>query len=132
MRSVCAQHILRDAIDRAAQFAEAVLAPAQRGEDQHAPLVRYAIFPEAFKPFATLGIAFLEALRQTDDVDWTFFSPAADIFEGPRTGSYRGGTDQLVTDAQGESRISFADFAIAMIDELEAHKYPHARFTAAY
>lgn len=54
-----------------------------------------------------------------DDVGWTFFSPAAPIFEGPRTGAYRSGTDWLVTDDAGESKISFADYAIAMIDELE-------------
>jgi putative NADH-flavin reductase len=89
-------------------------------------------FPEEWKPFALGGITFLDALRQVDDVDWTFFSPAALIFEGPRTGSYRPGTDQLVTDDSGESKISFADYAIAMVDELEAPKHSRARFTAAY
>ncbi|WP_395394318.1 NAD(P)-dependent oxidoreductase [Novosphingobium sp. BL-8A] len=89
-------------------------------------------FPEAWKGAAMGGITFLDALKQTDDVDWTFFSPAALIFEGPRTGSYRPGTDQLVTDDAGESKISFADYAIAMVDELEAHKHSRARFTAAY
>lgn len=78
------------------------------------------------------GITFLDVLRQTDDIDWTFFSPAALIFEGPRTSTYRPGTDQLVTDEAGESKISFADYAIAMVDELEAHKHSRARFTAAY
>jgi len=89
-------------------------------------------FPEEWKPFAVGGITFLDALKQVDDIDWTFFSPAALIFEGPRTGSYRPGTDQLVTDDAGESKISFADYAIAMIDELEDHKHSRARFTAAY
>jgi len=89
-------------------------------------------FPEEWKAFAMGGITFLDALRQVDDIDWTFFSPAALIFEGPRTGTYRAGGDQLVTDEAGESRISFADYAIAMVDELEAHKHSRARFTAAY
>jgi putative NADH-flavin reductase len=89
-------------------------------------------FPEEWKAFAMGGITFLDALRQVDDIDWTFFSPAALIFEGPRTGTYRAGGDQLVTDEAGESRISFADYAIAMVDELEAHKHARARFTAAY
>jgi putative NADH-flavin reductase len=89
-------------------------------------------FPEEWKAFAMGGITFLDALREVDDIDWTFFSPAALIFEGPRTGTYRAGGDQLVTDEAGESRISFADYAIAMIDELEAHKHARARFTAAY
>lgn len=89
-------------------------------------------FPAEWKAFAMGGVTFLEELRKVDDVDWTFFSPAALIFEGPRTGTYRSGTDQLVTDANGDSKISFADYAIAMIDELEAHRHPRARFTAAY
>lgn len=89
-------------------------------------------FPEEWKPFAMGGITFLDVLRQTYDIDWTFFSPAALIFEGPRTGTYRPGTNQLVTDEAGESKISFADYAIAMVDELEAHKHSRARFTAAY
>ncbi|WP_232494222.1 NAD(P)-dependent oxidoreductase [Novosphingobium kaempferiae] len=89
-------------------------------------------FPEEWKVFAMGGITFLDTLRQVDDVDWTFFSPAALIFEGERTGTYRTGGDQLVTDEAGESRISFADYAIAMVDELEAHRHPKARFTAGY
>lgn len=89
-------------------------------------------FPEAWKGAAQGGIAFLDALKGETEIDWTFFSPAAFIFEGPRLGTYRGGKDQLVTDDKGESRISFADYAIAMVDELEQHRYPRARFTAAY
>ncbi|MBO9516836.1 MAG: NAD(P)-dependent oxidoreductase [Porphyrobacter sp.] len=101
------------------------VAPGQR-------LIDSPEFPEEWKPFALGGITFLDELRQVEDVDWTFFSPAALIFEGPRTGTYRPGTDHLVTDDSGESRISFADYAIAMVDELEAHKHSRARFTAAY
>ncbi|KQM87646.1 3-beta hydroxysteroid dehydrogenase [Sphingomonas sp. Leaf23] len=89
-------------------------------------------FPAEWRAFAMGGIAFLDALRGVDDIDWTFFSPAALIEPGPRTGQYRIGTDTLVTDDAGVSRISFADYAIAMVDELEAHRYPRARFTAAY
>lgn len=101
------------------------VAPGQR-------LIDTPDFPEEWKVFAMGGITFLDTLRQVDDVDWTFFSPAALIFEGERTGTYRTGGDQLVTDEAGESRISFADYAIAMVDELEAHRYPKARFTAGY
>lgn len=89
-------------------------------------------FPEEWKGAALGGIAFLDALRDETEIDWTYFSPAALLFEGPRLGSYRGGTDQLVTDADGESKISFADYAIAMVDELEQHHHSRARFTAAY
>ncbi|MFT3967443.1 MAG: NAD(P)-dependent oxidoreductase [Sphingobium sp.] len=89
-------------------------------------------FPEEWKPFAAGGIAFLDALRKETAVEWTFFSPAALIFEGPRLGHYRAGRDRLLTDGAGESRISFADYAIAMVDELEQKRHVRARFTAAY
>ncbi|WP_343521404.1 NAD(P)-dependent oxidoreductase [Sphingomonas sp.] len=89
-------------------------------------------FPEEWKGMALGGIAFLDALRSETETDWTYFSPAALLFEGPRLGTYRSGTDQLVTDADGESKISFADYAIAMVDELEQHRHSRARFTAAY
>ena len=95
-------------------------------------LIDTPAFPEAFKPYALPGLAFLDDLRGETEVDWTFFSPAALIEEGPRLGAFRTGTDQLITDAAGDSKISFADYAIAMVDELEQHRHSRARFTAAY
>jgi len=95
-------------------------------------LIDTPAFPEEWKPFATGGITFLDHLRGVSDVDWTFFSPAALIEEGPRLGRYRTGGDQLVTDDKGDSKISFADYSIAMVDELEQPKHSRARFTAAY
>ncbi|MBT0668056.1 NAD(P)H-binding protein [Novosphingobium profundi] len=89
-------------------------------------------FPEDWKPAALGGIAFLEDLKASTDIDWTFFSPAMIIFEGERLGHYRKGGDDLVVNDKGESTISFADYAIAMVDELEAHAHSRARFTAAY
>ncbi len=89
-------------------------------------------FPAEWRKAAEGGIAFLEALRTENDVDWTFFSPAAEISEGARTGTFRTGGDQLLVDDAGHSRISFADYAIAMVDELEHHRHSRSRFTAAY
>lgn len=89
-------------------------------------------FPEEWKGAALGGIAFLDDLRAETGIDWAYFSPAALLFQGPRLGTYRPGTDQLLTDANGESKISFADYAIAMVDELEQHRHSRARFTAAY
>ncbi|WP_447725100.1 NAD(P)-dependent oxidoreductase [Sphingomonas koreensis] len=89
-------------------------------------------FPAEWKGAALGGIAFLDDLHAETAIDWTYFSPAALLFEGPRLGTYRGGTDQLLTDVEGESKISFADYAIAMVDELEQHRHSRARFTAAY
>lgn len=89
-------------------------------------------FPEEWKVFARGGIAFLDDLRAEADIDWTFFSPAAVIEETPRRGTFRTGTDHLIVDDKGESRIGFSDYAIAMVDELEQPKHSRARFTAAY
>ncbi len=91
-------------------------------------------FPEFLKPIVKPAIDFLDEIRKEADVDWTFFSPAMNIFEGERKGpdSFTLGKDDLVTDAAGESNISYADFAIAMVDELEQHNNPRGRFTAAY
>lgn len=89
-------------------------------------------FPAEWKPIAKGGLTFLDDLRLEKEIDWTFFSPAALIEEGPRTGAYRTGGDQLVVDDKGDSKISFADYAIAMVDELEQHRHSRARFTAAY
>ena len=89
-------------------------------------------FPEAWKGMAQGGITFLDALKAETEIDWTFFSPAAEIDETPRLGHFRLGGDQLLTDAEGHSRISFADYAIAMADEVEQHKHSRRRFTAAY
>ncbi|QNA83563.1 NAD(P)-dependent oxidoreductase [Sphingomonas sp. So64.6b] len=101
------------------------VAPGQR-------LIDSPDFPEEWKGAAMGGIAFLDDLRKETAIDWTFFSPAALIFEGPRLGQYRSGGDQLVTDDAGDSKISFADYAIAMVDELEQKNHSRARFTAAY
>ena len=89
-------------------------------------------FPEDWKVFAQGGISFLDALKSETDIDWTFFSPAAVIEETPRLGHFRLGGDQLVTDDQGESRIGFSDYAIAMADEVERPQHSRTRFTAAY
>lgn len=89
-------------------------------------------FPVEWKAISQQGIDFLDDLRGVSDIDWTYFSPAAFLEETPRLGAFRTGTDQLLTDEKGESRISFADYAIAMVDELEQHRHSRARFTAAY
>lgn len=87
-------------------------------------------FPEAFKPLASnMGKAF-DALRTRTDVQWTYLSPAADFAaDGTRTGKYRTGGDELMVNGKGESRISYADYAIAMIDEAENGRHVQARFT---
>ena len=89
-------------------------------------------FPEAYKAEASAGATFLEALRQEQELDWTFLSPSAEFVEGERTGTFRLGQDDLLVSREGRSWISFADFAIAMIDEVETAKHSRQRFTVGY
>jgi putative NADH-flavin reductase len=70
-------------------------------------------------------------MRKVRDIDWTFLSPSALFVEGPRTGTFRLGKDQLLTTDKGSS-ISFDDYAMAMIDELERPAHSRARFTVGY
>ena len=77
-----------------------------------------ADFPEIFKPLATHMGKALEELRARTDVKWTYISPAGDFqADGPRTGKYLLGGEELLLNAKGESVISYADYAIAMVDE---------------
>ena len=89
-------------------------------------------FPEEYKAEASAGAAFLDALRQEQALDWTFLSPSA-LFDGTeRTGKFRLGQDDLLVSSEGTSSISFADYAIAMIDEVETPKHSRQRFTVGY
>lgn len=88
-------------------------------------------FPSAHRPVARSLRDALGVYRNAD-LDWTFFSPAPGIAPGERTGHYRLGTDQLVVDEQGESRISAEDYVVALVDELETPRFLRRRFTAAY
>jgi putative NADH-flavin reductase len=88
-------------------------------------------FPAAHKTEAGAGGAFLDILRQENELAWTFLSPSALFFEGERTGKFRVGGDQLLTHEKGSS-ISFADYAIAMVDEIEKPQHVRQRFTVGY
>jgi putative NADH-flavin reductase len=87
--------------------------------------------PEAWRPTARAHRDALGVYRAAD-VDWTFISPAALIEPGQRTGKYRTGKDNLLTDAKGESRISAEDYAVALLDEVEKPRALRQRITFAY
>jgi uncharacterized protein len=89
-------------------------------------------FPAIYKDEAAKGGVFLDRLRREKDIDWTFLSPPALIDFGERTGKFRIGKDQLLVDGKGDSKISFEDFAIAAVDELEKPKHSRQRFTVGY
>ena len=89
-------------------------------------------FPAIYKTEATKGAEFLELLRTTaSDLDWTFLSPAAMFVPGERTGKFRLGKDQLLASDKGSS-ISFEDYAVAAVDELEKPAHIRERFTVGY
>lgn len=90
-------------------------------------------FPEAYKGEATAQGEALDVFRNsTSTINWTFVSPAAEIFPGERSGHYRTGGDSLVSDSEGKSRISVQDYALAMIDEAENNAHPKQRIGVAY
>jgi putative NADH-flavin reductase len=89
-------------------------------------------FPTEYKAEASAGAAFLENLREEKDLDWTFVSPSAEFVEGERTGVFRIGKDDLLVSGAGRSWITFADYAIAMLDEVEVSKHSRQRFAVGY
>ncbi len=101
-------------------------------DDQDRRLIDTDAMPESWKPIAQAGIDFFYELREDKDIDWVFFSPAFNFIVGPRTGKFRLGAEHLIRDDAGESKISFADYAIAMADELESHAHSRERFTIGY
>lgn len=89
--------------------------------------------PETILPgVKALGELYLNFLENEKEIDWVFFSPAADMRSGVRTGRYRLGKDDMITDIVGNSHISVEDYAAAMIDELEYPKHHQERFTIGY
>ena len=89
-------------------------------------------FPTEYKQGALATREALNLLGKEPSLDWSFLSPSADLFPGQRTGKFRLGTDQLLADAKGESRVSVEDYAMAMIDEVERPKHIRRRFTVGY
>ncbi len=76
-------------------------------------------FPQEYFPTAQAQAKELEELRERNDVKWTFISPAADFrADGERTGKYIFGGEEFIVNAAGESVISYADYALAMVDEI--------------
>ncbi len=97
-----------------------------------AALVDQPGFPEAYKAEAQGMGQVLARLRGESALNWSMLSPAAELAPGERTGRFRLGGDQLLTDAEGHSRISVADYAVAMLDELEQPGHSRRRFSVAY
>lgn len=124
--------ILIDAVKAAAPKRYLVVGGA--GSLEVAPgvaLVTTPDFPEAYKAEALAGSRFLDLLRSEKELDWTFLSPSAVLEPGRRSGQFRLGGDQLLIGEQG-SRISFEDYAVALVDEIEKPAHSRRRFTVGY
>jgi putative NADH-flavin reductase len=90
-------------------------------------------FPAAYKPEAIAGREALEVWRREGDgLDWTYISPAAEIKPGERTGQYRTTDDRLLVDDRGKSEITYEDYAVAVLDEIENPQHVGKRFGVAY
>ena len=89
-------------------------------------------FPDAFKPLAAAMAKALGELRERKDVRWTYISPAADFqADAERSGEYILGGEELTLNERGESIISYADYAIAMVDEIEKGNHIQQRVSVA-
>ncbi|WP_378742334.1 NAD(P)-dependent oxidoreductase [Nocardia brasiliensis] len=86
-------------------------------------------FPAELRPIAQACADQLALCRAETVADWTYLSPPAELVPGERTGTYRSGTDELLTRPDGESTISMEDFAVALLDEAERPAHRRSRFT---
>jgi putative NADH-flavin reductase len=89
-------------------------------------------FPSQWKQTALATREGLHLLQREPSLQWTFLAPAAHLEPGERTGKYRLANGQLLLDAHGNSLISVADYAVAMVDELEQPRHERRVFNAAY
>ncbi|MDE4191438.1 NAD(P)-dependent oxidoreductase [Phaeobacter gallaeciensis] len=98
----------------------------------HTVLSAPDFLPDAVRPIAQACADQDALLEQDTAATWTCLRPPAMLLPGPRTGHYEFGTDTLVTDAEGQSQITYADFAVAMLDLAEAPQIARRRLTAAW
>ena len=95
-------------------------------------LVDLPDFPDAYKPYALTHRKAYNYLQTVSDLDWTFFSPAAEIGPGEKLGGFAVQEKRFLANAKGESRIHYPDYATAFVAELEAKQYLNTIITVAY
>ena len=95
-------------------------------------LIKSGYLPAEYIPIATSHEKAAEVLKASSGINWTYIAPGAYFVPGERTGKYRTGTNNLVSDEKGESKISFADYAIALVDEVEKPKHERQLFSVGY
>jgi uncharacterized protein len=87
--------------------------------------------PEAYLPIAKSHEKALGILKASD-INWTYFSPAGYFEAGERTGKFRLGTTNLIANEKGDSRISFEDYAVALVDEIETPAHERGQLSIGY
>jgi len=105
------------------------------GSLEVSPGVQLVDTPDFPAEYKSVSLAHREALKlyqREKELNWTFVSPSAEIYPGERTGKFRTGTNQLLTDAQGRSHISMEDYAVAFIDEIENPMHIREVMTVGY
>ncbi len=90
------------------------------------------LVPTAWRNIAEACFAQLKLCQEDTAVNWTYVSPPAFIMSGERTGKFRLDVDELIVDENGQSKITFEDFAVALIDEAELGQHSRMRFTVGY
>ena len=88
--------------------------------------------PDFVVPAARGAQNLLNILRPVQDLDWTVLSPAFEFTAGKRTGKFRLGKDEIIIDQNGKSAISFEDYAVALLDEIEEPRHLKERFSIGY
>jgi putative NADH-flavin reductase len=94
-------------------------------------LIASGYLPEAFLPIARSHEKALDILKRSD-VNWTYFSPAGFFEPGQRTGKFRLGTTNWIANEKGDSRISFEDYAVALVDEIEKPAHERGQLSIGY
>ena len=94
-------------------------------------LIASGHLPAEYLPIAKAHQKALEILKKSD-VNWTYFSPGAYFVPGNRTGKFRLGPTELIADAKGDSRISFDDYAVALVDEIETPAHERGQMSIGY
>jgi uncharacterized protein len=94
-------------------------------------LIKSGYLPAEYMPIAVSHERALGVLRSSD-INWTYLSPGAFFVPGERTGKFRLGTKELIADAKGDSRISYADYAIALVNEIEKPAHERGSFSVGY
>lgn len=87
--------------------------------------------PEEWKPDIYAHADVLDFYKASE-LNWTYFSPARDVVAGERTGEYRLGTTNMIIDADGESKISYEDYAVALVEEIENKQFVKQQFSIGY